>query len=185
MSSDLERILCYKCLEKPTSSLYAHFLGYHLLTFWCSTSGGPLMPLNWTLRTGRTCGIIHKKFWSLFEILIQFKLVHRAFLYMILYTFWSCPANAVYWTQVLCYSISNQYSDFPSPTVCLLGLVEDLASRVMDITLIRLLFFYARKAITVCWKKWTPPSLPFWKRLVNKALPYYKDTYAHKGCPRK
>lgn len=45
----------------------------------------------------------------------------------------------------------------PSPKVCLLGLVEDVASGLADRTLIGLLLFYARKAITPHWKKQASP----------------------------
>lgn len=41
------------------------------------------------------------------------------------------------------------------------------------------------KAITMTWKKSTPPSLSFWKHLLYTSLPLYKDTYINQGCPKK
>lgn len=45
----------------------------------------------------------------------------------------------------------------PSMSICLLELVKELVSTVAEPTMIGLLFFYARKAITLSWKKASPP----------------------------
>lgn len=66
----------------------------------------------------------------------------------------------------------------PSPKVCLLGLVEDSVLRVVARTLIGLLLFYARKTITLCWKKQVPPPLSLWKEHVDTVLTLYKDVFA-------
>lgn len=68
---------------------------------------------------------------------------------------------------------------------CLLGLVEDLLLTVEEQTLVNLTLFYARKAISLNWKKSTPLTLSFWKQLVNISLSLYKDTYTNRGCRRK
>lgn len=70
-------------------------------------------------------------------------------------------------------------------SICLLGLVEQLIPTVAGRTMgygVGLLLFYA---ITLHWKKPAPPTSIFWKRLVNKNLPLYKDTYINRGYPKK
>lgn len=70
-------------------------------------------------------------------------------------------------------------------SVCLLGLVEEVAPLRAQRTLLSLTLFYARKAILLCWKKPEAPSLAYWKGIVNKVLPLYKGTYLSRGCPQK
>lgn len=72
-----------------------------------------------------------------------------------------------------------------SPSQCLLGDFgeEDMASSKK--TLLRIVFFYARKPLALKWKNPTPPSIQFWVDLINKALPMFKLTYASRGCPKK
>ena len=103
-----------------------------------------------------------------------------------IHIFWSCPVIKHYWSQVLAVIQEVVGIDIaPSPQICLLGLVEELAPRVAERTLIGLLLFYARKMITPCWKKRAPPSTLLWKSHVNKVLPLYKGTYQNRGCPKK
>lgn len=71
---------------------------------------------------------------------------------------------------------------FPSPKVCLLGLVEDQVPSLADRPLSGLLLFYARKTITLFWKKQAPPPLSLWKQHVDTVIPLYKDAY--RGCPK-
>lgn len=70
-------------------------------------------------------------------------------------------------------------------SVCLLGLVGNLAFRQATKTLIGLLLFYVRKTIVLTWKQTEAPSLNFWKALVNSAIPLYKDTYHSRECSTK
>lgn len=53
----------------------------------------------------------------------------------------------------------------PSIAVCLLGLVDPLAPKML-LTLL----FYACKIIILSWKKLVAPSIMAWKALVNNAL---------------
>lgn len=103
-----------------------------------------------------------------------------------IHVFWSCSAIRVYWSQVVSVVQDIMGIDIaPTPQICLLGLVEELAPRVAERTLIGFLLFYARKMITLCWKKRAPPSLLLWKTHVNNVLSLYKETYQNRGCPKK
>lgn len=171
------------------------------------TSAGPRMLWSLILKIGGVYGISHSKFLSPYETVsyhIGLSIGHTLLplgcikwdppmssdcwhcshtLGDFIHVFWSCPVIKVYWTQIL--SVINDLlgiSVAPSPHICLLGLVEELVPRVVERTLIGLLLFYARKMITLCWKKQAPPSLSLWKTHVNIILPLYKDTYYHRGC---
>lgn len=100
--------------------------------------------------------------------------------------FWSCPALAHYWKQVLQVIHGVTRLVVPcDPKHCLLGLVEQMPILRTRKILISLLLYYARKAITMTWKQSSPPSVKFWKSLVNASLPLYKATYLSRGCPQK
>lgn len=132
-----------------------------------------------------------KQLVSLRDCLIQFKVVHQAY-----YTpyrvhkmvpntppdcwrcshsrgdfidiFWSYPIIAEHWEAVV--NVIQRVSSWnlsPSLRVCLLGLVEELAPTVAERTMLGHLLFYPRKAITLTWKKPTPPTVSTWMKLVN------------------
>lgn len=137
---------------------------------------------------------------SLRNRLIQYNIVHRAYLTPArvqrmrsslspkcwrcdhapgdyIHIFWSCPVISVFWSQIL--TEVNELlsiSIVPSPrkTWCPGWLRE-----------ICWVSFYARKSIVLCWKQKTPPSIGLWKTLVSNVIPLYKDTYIHRGCPKK
>lgn len=103
-----------------------------------------------TLKIGRTCGIFHLKSLYLWDRVIQYKIVHRAYItpYRLhkiktslsldcwrcahamgdfIHIFWSHSAFSVYWMQVPVLSVVQDLSGIsiaPSPQICLLGLVE-------------------------------------------------------------
>lgn len=54
---------------------------------------------------------------------------------------------------------------------CRLGLVDAMVPSNAHRTLLNVLLFYARKAILLHWKKLTPPTVSFWKGLVNSIDP--------------
>lgn len=135
---------------------------------------------------------------SLRDHLIQFKLIHRAYytpyrlqkmgssfppecwicggtLGGFTHIFWTCPAITGFWEEVLYINLVSDIPLQPSMSVCLLGLVEQLIPTVARHTMGSLLLFYARKAITLHWKKPAPPT----------SLPLYKDTSTNRGCPKK
>lgn len=98
--------------------------------------------------------------------------------------FWSCPIIQQYWQKVL--TVMKSVTQIPcDPRYCLLGLVEQLSVTVARRILINLLLFYARKVITMNWKKSSPHSIQCWRGLINASLPLYKATYANRGCPNK
>lgn len=100
--------------------------------------------------------------------------------------FWSCPAITSFWSAVI--TMINTFISMlvhQAIEICLLGLVDNILHTRADKTLAGLLLFYARKAITLQWKKQTPPTTSFWKQLINKNHPLYKDTYANRGCLAK
>lgn len=69
--------------------------------------------------------------------------------------------------------------------VCLLRSVEELVPRRAQKTFLSITLFFAQKAIVLYWKKPEALSLAFWKGMVNKSLPFYKATYATRGCQCK
>lgn len=74
------------------------------------------------------------------------------------YIFWSCPEIQSFWGAVGDVITAVAHISFaPSPKTCLLGLVEDLTNR----TPIELLLFYARKVLTLHWKKPLAPTITF------------------------
>lgn len=98
-----------------------------------------------------------------------------------IHVFWSCPAIRDYWSQVVSVVQDIVGIDIaPTPQTCLLGLVEELAPKRAERTLIGLLLFYARKITALCWKKRALPQ-----KQVNNVLPLYKETYQNRGCPKK
>lgn len=116
-----------------------------------------------------------KQLVSLYNRLIQIKIVHRAYFtpYWVhkmdpsfsqccwrwshspgnyIHIFWSCPAIVQFWVSVLQIIQSGSGVVVPSsPCACLLGLVEELDSTTA--ARISFFFFYARKSITLTWKK--------------------------------
>lgn len=72
-----------------------------------------------------------------------------------------------------------------SPARCLLGDLEEEELTNSQKTLLRLVFLYAKKALSLRWRDPVPPSLQSWVELINKALPMYKLTYTARGCPKK
>lgn len=100
--------------------------------------------------------------------------------------FWQCQPIREFWKEVT-HTIQKVLPVQVPVTVavCLLGLVEEVTPRRAQRTMISLSLFYARKAILLCWKKRNPPTISFWKELINKALPFYKATYLRRGCPKK
>lgn len=100
--------------------------------------------------------------------------------------FWNCPYIESFWVEVTKFILTVTTVPVPlSIEVCLLGLVEPLAPRRALRTLLGLLLYYARKSIVLRWKASSAPSLNFWKKLVNAALPLYKATYLSRGCGKK
>lgn len=98
----------------------------------------------------------------------------------------ACPGIVKYWEEVIStINSGGQISLTQSVSLSLLGLVEELVPTVAGRTMHSLLLYYARKAITMSWKKVTPPSFAFLKHPVNVNLPLYKDTYVNWGCPKK
>lgn len=67
----------------------------------------------------------------------------------------------------------------------ILGLVDNLLHTRVGKTLVSHLLFYARKVITLHWKKHAPASIPFWKCLLTNNLPLYKDTFVNRRCAAK
>lgn len=102
------------------------------------------------------------------------------------YIFWQCQLIQEFWKGVT-HTIQKVLLVHVPVTVavCLLGLVEELTPRRAQRTMISLALFYARKAILLCWKKPSPPTVSFRKDIINKALPFYKATYLRRGCPKK
>lgn len=123
---------------------------------------------------------------SLRDHLLQFKIVHRAYFtpfrlnkisptnssefWRCGYTtgnfthiYWSFPKIRNYWEEVpSLISLVTSLSIQPSMYVCLLGLVDALASTTAKRTLISLLLLYARKQIAMQWNKPTRPSVSQW-----------------------
>lgn len=95
--------------------------------------------------------------------------------------FWSCPAITGFWSEVLFVIRVSVTKISSSMEFCILDLVENLIPIAAERTPVGLLF-YARKAIALYWKKQVPPSIFFWKSLVNNSVPLYKDTYVNRGC---
>lgn len=99
---------------------------------------------------------------------------------------WSCLKVHSFWEEVTQFITSLLKIPIPQTvSVCLLGLVGTLAHRTATKTLIRLLLFYARKAILLTWKQSEAPSLNSWKSLINSAIPLIKMTYHSSGCNAK
>lgn len=86
--------------------------------------------------------------------------------------FWDCPQSQDYWQEVTQF-IHGLTTILLTISVCLLGLVEQLALAKAACTLIRILF-YARKAMVLKWKSPNPPTLSSWRQLVDKARQYRK-----------
>lgn len=100
--------------------------------------------------------------------------------------FWHCQEIREFWTGVTCTVQSLLQIPIPlTVSVCLLGLLEGIALRRAQRTLISISLFYARKAIICYWKRSESPTVSFWKDMINKALPLYKATYLSRGCPTK
>lgn len=103
-----------------------------------------------------------------------------------IHIFWNCPQIEIFWVEVTKVILTVTTVPVPlSVEVCLLGLVKPLALRRAIRTLLGLLLDYARKSIVLRWKASYAPSINFWKRLVNAALPLYKATYLSRGCEKK
>lgn len=93
------------------------------------------------------------------------------------HTFWTCPFILSYWKSVL--RVVSSISHTPGPyanCVCLLGLVEELFNNKLLRVFITM--------ITIFWKKPSPPTPQFWKKLLNINLPLYQDTYNNTSCPK-
>lgn len=156
----LERVLRFECTEKPTSVLYAHLL---------RVSSPELSKLrqHWVWDIPELDSEDWEDMWdfpfkilvSLRDRLIQYKIVHRAYLtpsrlYKMMpslsscwrcdhalgnyiHIFWSCPVINVYWSQILA-EVNEllNVSIAPSSRICLLGWVEKLVPRVAERTLL-------------------------------------------------
>lgn len=102
------------------------------------------------------------------------------------HVFWYCSVVQDFWKEVLhCITEVTSLTLTMMVRICLLGLVEGLASTRAQCTLLSLLLFYTRKALILYWKKPVMPSLAYWKGLVNKMVPFCKTTYMSRGCPIK
>lgn len=148
-----------------------------------------------------------KQLVSLYNRLIQIKIVHRAYFtpYWVhkmdpsfsqccwrwshspgnyIHIFWSCPAIVQFWVSVLQIIQSGSGVVVPSsPCACLLGLVEELDSTTA--ARISFFFFMLGNPSHSPEKKPTPLTVAFWKQLVNSTLPLYKDTYCDRECKKK
>lgn len=103
-----------------------------------------------------------------------------------MHIFWECPSIKAYWQAIASCIRSVTSASIPvSIEVCLLHLVEPLATTRAIRTLLTLLLFYAKKLIILSWKSSVSPTLESWKTLVNKAVPFYKTTYLSRGALNK
>lgn len=99
---------------------------------------------------------------------------------------WSCPLLQIFWSNVLTFIIGLTTIPIPQTVdVCMLGLVNALAPCRAVCTLLGLLLFYARKSIIPKWKVSSAPTLNMWRSLVNSTIPLCRETYLHRGCPKK
>lgn len=79
------------------------------------------------------------------------------------HVFWTCPIIAAYKNSVDDITGSVAHVPLtPSLIVCLLGLVDDLLTTTVGKTLIELLQFYSRKALTLHWKKPSAPTITYY-----------------------
>lgn len=91
------------------------------------------------------------------------------------YILWTCPVIQVFWESTMdIISKTAQILITPCPRICPLGLAEGLSFTIVGRTLLRLLLFYARKALMLHWKKPMDPTIIYWKLLVNSQLPLIK-----------
>ena len=103
-----------------------------------------------------------------------------------MHVFWDCPRVQPYWQGVVdCIRSVTSISIPITVEVCLLHLVEPLATTRAIRTLLILLFFYAKKRIILSWKSSSAPTVESWKVLVNKVIPFYKATYLSRGALTK
>lgn len=97
-----------------------------------------------------------------------------------LHMFWDCPALSIFWSGIQL-NVQLELSVPMSPELALLGIHED-EQRPHHSKLLILYLFYAKKEI-LC--KWSSPALSSWESKINAALPLYKLSYIHRGCPWK
>lgn len=90
------------------------------------------------------------------------------------HVFWECPQIKIFWSGVI--ACIEEILMVPIPLS-----IRICAHR----TLLNILLFYGRKSILLKWRSSAPPSLSFWKALVNSMMPYYKATYVSRGCMKK
>ncbi|XP_072012556.1 peroxisomal membrane protein PEX14 isoform X1 [Engystomops pustulosus] len=103
-----------------------------------------------------------------------------------LHCVWSCPRVHVFWSEVL--EFLNVHFDFPrllSPSVCLLGIINEVINGHYDKIFFRFVLYYARKVVVMTWKDQEPPPLKRWILLINSVIPHYRSLYTNRKCPQK
>ncbi|XP_041429991.1 protein max isoform X1 [Xenopus laevis] len=102
------------------------------------------------------------------------------------HVFWDCPEIQRFWGEIMQFAGTKLgLPNVCSPELCLLGITEGLDLGSSERICLLQLVHFAKKAILMNWKATAPPSLRFWKKLINNVLPSQKLTYQARGCPGK
>lgn len=95
-----------------------------------------------------------------------------------LHCFWTCPVVQDFWREVGSFiSSALGLPNIIHPKNGLLGVFGDLQISSQAKRLLRILYFYVRKAILLSWKGIQTPLKSLWLKLINDIIPLYRLTF--------
>lgn len=96
----------------------------------------------------------------------------------IMHCFWTCPVVQDFWVEVGSFiSSALGLPNIIHPKNGLLGIFGDLQLSSQAKRLLRILYFYVRKAILLSWKGIQTPLKSLWLKLINDVIPLYRLTF--------
>lgn len=101
-----------------------------------------------------------------------------------MHCFWSCPAVQKFESEAgsLIFSVLG-IPNTRHPNNCLLVIFATVVSKYMK-RLLRIRYFYTKKAIVLSWKGMSLLVLSIWIKLINDTLSLYRLTFERRNGPK-